>query len=67
MDRFPPSWTDAPDAASFWQRLRSSSRSLLMLDYDGTLAPFHDDRMKAVLYPGLEDRLLTLSTTAGVP
>ena len=37
-----------------------------MLDYDGTLAPFHEDRMKAVLYPGVEERIITLSSLAGV-
>jgi trehalose-phosphatase len=28
-------------------------RSLLMLDYDGTLAPFHNDRKQAFPYPGI--------------
>jgi trehalose-phosphatase len=32
-----------------------------MLDYDGTLAPFHNDRFAAVAYPGVEDRLAVLS------
>jgi trehalose-phosphatase len=32
-----------------------------MLDYDGTLAPFHADRFAAVPYPGVTDRLVTLS------
>ncbi len=32
-----------------------------MLDYDGTLAPFHDDRFEATPYPGVEDRLALLS------
>jgi trehalose-phosphatase len=32
-----------------------------MLDYDGTLAPFHDDRFEAIPYPGVEDRLALLS------
>jgi trehalose-phosphatase len=66
MDPFPPSWTDAADAGSFWQRLRRAQRSLLMLDYDGTLAPFHEDRMKACMYPGLEERLITLTGLADV-
>ena len=37
-----------------------------MLDYDGTLAPFHVDRFAAVPYPGVEDRLATLSGLARV-
>jgi trehalose-phosphatase len=32
-----------------------------MLDYDGTLAPFHNDRFQAFPYPGVEDRLATLA------
>ena len=28
-----------------------------MLDYDGTLAPFHREREKAILYPGIRDIL----------
>lgn len=34
-----------------WNRVQSSPRRLLMLDYDGTLAPFHVDRMSAVPSP----------------
>jgi trehalose-phosphatase len=37
-----------------------------MLDYDGTLAPFHADRFAAVTYPGVEERLATLSGLARV-
>jgi trehalose-phosphatase len=32
-----------------------------MLDYDGTLAPFHTDRFQAIPYPGVTARLQTLS------
>lgn len=35
--------------------------SLLMLDYDGTLAPFVEDRSKAYPYPGVYERLISLS------
>ena len=37
-----------------------------MLDYDGTLAPFHVDRFAAVPYPGVEERLATLSGLARI-
>ncbi len=37
-----------------------------MLDYDGTLAPFHVDRFATVAYPGVEERLATLSGLARV-
>ena len=33
---------------AFWDRVRSSRRRSLALDYDGTLAPFRVDRMAAV-------------------
>ena len=35
--------------------------SLLMLDYDGTLSPFVEERMLATPYPGVKDRLLQLN------
>jgi alpha,alpha-trehalose-phosphate synthase [UDP-forming]/trehalose-phosphatase len=31
----------------FWHRVQSADQRLLMLDYDGTLAPFHVSRMNA--------------------
>jgi trehalose-phosphatase len=61
MNHFPPLWTNSAEAAVLGQPLRSTPRSLLMLDYDGTLAPFHVDRFAAAAYPGVEERLATLS------
>jgi trehalose 6-phosphate phosphatase len=50
------SWLN-PDAKvlveSFLQAVAGAPRSLLMLDYDGTLAPFHEDRQGAFPYPGI--------------
>jgi trehalose-phosphatase len=66
MNHFPRLWANSAEAAALWQRLRSARQSLLMLDYDGTLAPFHVDRFAAVLYPGVEERLATLSGLARV-
>lgn len=43
--------------ASFWDLVKVAPAPLLMLDYDGTLAPFVTDRDLAVPYPGIE-RLL---------
>ena len=37
-----------------------------MLDYDGTLAPFHIDRFEATPYAGVEDRLAILSALSPV-
>jgi trehalose-phosphatase len=39
----------------FFSRLVRSSRSLLLLDYDGTLAPFTPDRARAFPYPGVQE------------
>lgn len=36
-----------------FERISTRSSSLLALDYDGTLAPFHVDRLAAVPYPGV--------------
>lgn len=41
----------------FYHRLGQASRRLLMLDYDGTLAPFQEDPSQAVPYPGVRPRL----------
>jgi trehalose-phosphatase len=44
----------------------SAGSSLLLLDYDGTLAPFQDDRMQALPWPGVTERLDQLSTLPSV-
>lgn len=58
----PPHWNSAS------QSLAQVSRgpSLLMLDYDGTLAPFREDRMQALPWPGVPERLDQLSTLGSV-
>jgi trehalose-6-phosphatase len=61
MNEFPSAWATSAEAASLSVRLRDAPRSLLMLDYDGTLAPFQMDRFEAIPYPGVEERLRTLS------
>jgi trehalose-phosphatase len=66
MNHFPPLWTISPDAAGLWRGLRSAPRSLLLLDFDGTLAPFQNDRFTSTPYPGVEDRLETLSRLSRV-
>jgi trehalose 6-phosphate phosphatase len=37
---------------AFLQQIRAAPSSVLLLDYDGTLAPFHVDRSHAYPYPG---------------
>jgi trehalose-phosphatase len=66
MSHFPPLWAKSAEAAGLWGRLQSAPRSVLMLDYDGTLAPFQNDRFRAFPYPGVEDRLAILSGLARV-
>ena len=58
----PPHWSQAtPAHASLWSRIVAAARSTLMLDYDGTLAPFQVERQRALPYPGVEERLRTLA------
>ncbi len=52
-----------PDTArleTFRRTLAAASRRVLMLDYDGTLAPFRVERTKAVPYPGVREILDTI-------
>jgi len=54
------------DLDSFWARLQSSPNALLLLDYDGTLAPFTVDRLKATPYrwlPPMLDKIIELGKT----
>ncbi|MCC6545767.1 trehalose-phosphatase [Candidatus Sumerlaeota bacterium] len=48
---------------NFIQRLRTRRRGVLMLDYDGTIAPFHIDRMQAHPAPGVLDALVAIQET----
>jgi len=41
----------------FFERLKQAESRALLLDFDGTLAPFHPDPQAVVLYPGLADLL----------
>jgi trehalose-phosphatase len=41
------------DVAGFFAAVARAPRRLLLLDYDGTLAPFHVDPARAVPYPGI--------------
>lgn len=52
--------------AAFWTRLAGARRAMLLLDYDGTLAPFTLDPAQARPYPGVSaalERLLALPAT----
>lgn len=61
----PELWANSARQAGFWERLRQSRFWLLLLDYDGTLAPFHQDRMKAVPYAGVIEQIEALRALPG--
>jgi trehalose 6-phosphate phosphatase len=46
--------------SSFLDRLRSAPTRVLLLDYDGTLAPFTADRSLALPYPGVPGLLVRI-------
>lgn len=41
----------------FWSKVRDAPSAVLLLDYDGTLAPFHVDRMQAIPLEGVIEAL----------
>ncbi len=53
----PSEQTSAYPDPSFFQRLRKASRRLLLLDFDGTLSPFVENRFEAYPYPGVTEIL----------
>lgn len=55
-------WTQIAQS-SFWGHIAAAKRLLLMLDYDGTLAPFVEDRFAAVPYPGVRELLTRLAAS----
>lgn len=44
----------------FWQRLSAAQEAALLLDYDGTLAPFRVNRDKALPYAGIRSILTAI-------
>lgn len=54
------------DLEAFFKALASSSHALLILDYDGTLAPFTEDPSKAAPYEGVLERLQRLMEASEV-
>jgi trehalose 6-phosphate phosphatase len=54
----PGRWSENPTAQrQLAAVLRAAATPLLICDYDGTLAPFHRDKMQAYAYPGVAERL----------
>jgi trehalose 6-phosphate phosphatase len=58
--RLAPTVSDA-----FFERLARAPAGVLMLDYDGTLAPFREDPAQAVPYPGVREALARLRDDPG--
>jgi len=50
---------------AFLQQLKTAPSSVLLLDYDGTLAPFHVDRNRAFPYPGVISILEKIARSGG--
>ncbi|MFZ5980764.1 MAG: trehalose-phosphatase, partial [Candidatus Zixiibacteriota bacterium] len=48
------------NAETFFKELANAPHRVLMLDYDGTLAPYVTERGRAIPYPGVRKRLNTL-------
>ena len=49
--------------AAFFDRLRQAPSRALLLDYDGTLAPFTADRERAFPYPGIPELVAKIMRT----
>ncbi len=66
MGRLPEPWFGSSAERTMAARLVAAQRRILMLDYDGTLAPFRADKMQAFPYAGVNDLLQELRTASGV-
>ena len=54
--------TPATNLDTFFKRVQATRDRLLLLDYDGTLAPFVPERDRAVPYPGVRELLKKMLT-----
>ncbi|MEE9274327.1 MAG: trehalose-phosphatase [bacterium] len=61
----PASGVSSPPLSEFFARLGAAPASLLMLDFDGTLAPFHIDPARARPYPGVGPLLEEIARGGG--
>lgn len=57
--------THAIDCSWFFSALRASPRRVLFADYDGTVAPFHADRYRAMPYPNIPEFLRCIMSSCG--
>ena len=49
-----------PRLDTFWEKLAAAGQAVLLLDYDGTLAPFSIERDQAFPYPGVRESLTSI-------
>ena len=63
LDTGPVAMSRGESIADWWRRLERAPRSVLMLDFDGTVAPFVRERMQAKMYPGVAERLYPLAAS----
>jgi hypothetical protein len=54
---------ESADYSEFFQTLPAAKQRVLMLDYDGTVAPFSRDRRKASPYPAVPELLAEIMGT----
>ncbi|MBN2565061.1 MAG: trehalose-phosphatase [Candidatus Eisenbacteria bacterium] len=52
--------SDLAGIPGFWDTVAASGRRCLVLDYDGTLAPFNENRMQAYPLAGIRELLLDI-------
>jgi len=55
--------TQSSSTSLFFEQLHAAANRLLLLDYDGTIAPFTVDRKCAVPYPSIPELLDSISST----
>ncbi len=48
---------------NFWSKVQKAKHRVLILDYDGTLAPFRMERDRAYPYPGVKETLERIQTS----
>src|SRR5438046_9254040 len=54
---------ESTDYSNFFRTLSAAKQRVLMLDYDGTVAPFSRDRRRASPYPAVPELLAEIMST----
>jgi trehalose 6-phosphate phosphatase len=53
------------DQYVFFRKVAAAKHRILVVDYDGTLAPFNSNRHRATPYPKMPDRIRSIMTSCG--